>query len=68
MAQPALIPSARRSRGFSFNFKLAGATLISNVTHLVIGDRVWRARNTLGNIWWFQTRVEDEGEEELARC
>jgi PhnB protein len=45
----------------------AGATPISDVTHLAIGDRVGRVRDPFGNIWWLQARVEDVSEEEMAR-
>jgi PhnB protein len=45
----------------------AGATPISEVTHLAFGDRVGRIRDPFGNIWWLQARVEDVGEEEMAR-
>jgi PhnB protein len=45
----------------------AGATPISDVTHLAIGDRVGRIRDPFGNIWWLQTRVEDVSEKEMAK-
>ena len=37
----------------------AGAKSITEVTHLSFGDKVGRARDPLGNIWWIQTHVED---------
>ena len=44
----------------------AGATPISNVTHLAFGDRVGRVRDPFGNVWWLQARVEDIKPEEMA--
>lgn len=37
----------------------AGATSVTEVTHLYWGDRVGRVRDPLGNLWWIQTRVEE---------
>jgi uncharacterized glyoxalase superfamily protein PhnB len=45
----------------------AGGTSVTEVTHLAFGDRVGRVRDPLGNLWWIQTRIEDLGEEEMAR-
>jgi PhnB protein len=45
----------------------AGATAITEVTHLAFGDRVGRIRDPLGNIWWLQTHIEDVDPAELAR-
>lgn len=45
----------------------AGATPVTQVTHLAFGDKVGRVRDPLGNLWWLQQRVEDVSEEELAR-
>jgi uncharacterized glyoxalase superfamily protein PhnB len=45
----------------------AGATPITNVTHLAFGDRVGRIRDPYGNFWWLQTRVETVSEEEMQR-
>ena len=45
----------------------AGATAVTEVTHLFWGDRVGRVRDPLGNLWWIQTRVEDVDEAEMAR-
>ena len=43
----------------------AGATAVTEVTHLAFGDRVGRVRDPFGNLWWLQTRVEDLTEEEM---
>ena len=45
----------------------AGATPITEVTHLAFGDRVGRVRDPFGNVWWIQTRVETVSEEEMNR-
>jgi PhnB protein len=45
----------------------AGATSVTEVTHLFWGDRVGRVRDPLGNLWWIQTRVEDVDDAEMAR-
>jgi PhnB protein len=45
----------------------AGATSVTEMTHLLWGDRVGRVRDPLGNLWWIQTRVEDVAEAEMAR-
>ncbi|WP_369389929.1 VOC family protein [Streptomyces sp. CG1] len=45
----------------------AGATPVTEVTHLAFGDRVGRVRDPLGNLWWIQTHVEDVSPEELRR-
>jgi len=37
----------------------AGATEVTAMTDLFFGDRVGRVRDSLGNIWWIQTHVED---------
>jgi uncharacterized glyoxalase superfamily protein PhnB len=37
----------------------AGGTSVTEVTHLLFGDRVGRVRDPLGNLWWIQTRIED---------
>lgn len=37
----------------------AGGTSVTDVTHLLSGDRTGRVRDPLGNLWWIQTRVED---------
>ena len=46
---------------------VAGATLVTEVTHLAWGDRVGRVRDPFGNLWWIQTRVEDVDEAEMTR-
>jgi uncharacterized glyoxalase superfamily protein PhnB len=45
----------------------AGATPVTEMTHLYWGDRVGRVRDPLGNLWWIQTRVEDVDAEEAQR-
>ena len=45
----------------------AGATPVTEVTHLAFGDRVGRVRDPFGNLWWLQTRVEEVSAEELNR-
>lgn len=45
----------------------AGATPVTEVTHLFWGDRVGRVRDPFGNLWWIQTRVETVDEAEMAR-
>jgi PhnB protein len=45
----------------------AGATPISDVTHLAFGDRVGRVRDPFGNVWWLQARVEDVTKEEMSK-
>src|SRR4051794_34585700 len=41
----------------------AGASLVTPVrTSGIVGDRVGRVRDPLGNIWWVQTHVEDVDE------
>jgi PhnB protein len=45
----------------------AGATSVTEVTHLAFGDRVGRVRDPFGNLWWLQTRVENVSEEEMNR-
>ena len=45
----------------------AGAVAITEPTHLAFGDTVARVRDPQGNIWWLQQRIEDVGEQELAR-
>jgi PhnB protein len=43
----------------------AGATSVTEMTHLFWGDRVGRVRDPLGNLWWIQARVEDVEEAEM---
>lgn len=45
----------------------AGATLVTEVTHLFWGDRVGRGRDPFGNLWWIQARVESVDEAEMMR-
>jgi uncharacterized glyoxalase superfamily protein PhnB len=45
----------------------AGATSVTEVTHLFWGDRVGRVRDPLGNMWWIQARVEEVDEAEMER-
>ncbi|MHC5904966.1 hypothetical protein ACVNF4_13840 [Streptomyces sp. S6] len=45
----------------------AGATSVTEVTHLFFGDRVGRVRDPLGNLYWIHARVEDVSPEELER-
>ncbi|HEY2637309.1 MAG TPA: VOC family protein [Solirubrobacteraceae bacterium] len=45
----------------------AGAEPITEMTHQFFGDRIGRVRDSWGNIWWIQTRVEELAPEEVAR-
>ena len=45
----------------------AGATSVTEVTHLYWGDRVRRVRDPFGNLWWLQTRVEEVDDAEMER-
>ena len=45
----------------------AGATPVTNVTHLFWGDRVGRVRDPFGNLWWLMTRIENVSPEEMAK-
>ena len=45
----------------------AGATPVTEMTHLFWGDRVGRVRDPFGNLWWIQTRIEDVSLEEMER-
>jgi PhnB protein len=45
----------------------AGATSVTEVTHLSFGDRVGRVRDPLGNLYWIQTHVADVSPQELER-
>ena len=44
----------------------AGATSVTEVTHLFFGDKVGRVRDPFGNLYWIQTRIEDVTEEEMV--
>jgi uncharacterized glyoxalase superfamily protein PhnB len=43
----------------------AGATAVTEMTHMPWGDRVGRVRDPLGNLWWIQSRVEQLSLEEI---
>jgi PhnB protein len=43
----------------------AGATAVTEMTHLFWGDLVGRVRDPFGNLWWIQTRIENVCPEEL---
>ena len=45
----------------------AGATSVTEVTHLFWGDRVGRVRDPYGNLWWIQARVEEVDPAEMER-
>jgi PhnB protein len=45
----------------------AGATSVTEMTHLFWGDRVGRVRDPFGNLWWIQTHIEDVGLEVMER-
>jgi PhnB protein len=45
----------------------AGATAITELTHLFWGDLVGRVRDPLGNLWWIQQRIEEVSPEEMER-
>lgn len=45
----------------------AGATSVTEVTHLFWGDRVGRVRDPFGNLWWIQSRVEEVDPAEMQR-
>jgi len=45
----------------------AGATAVTEMTHLFWGDRVGRVRDPFGNLWWIQTRIEEVSPEEMER-
>jgi PhnB protein len=45
----------------------AGAVSVTEMTSLVWGERGGRVRDRLGNIWWIQSRVEQVGQEEMAK-
>ncbi|MGH2584449.1 MAG: VOC family protein [Dehalococcoidia bacterium] len=45
----------------------AGATLVTEVTHLFWGDRVGRVRDPFGNLWWIQARVEEVDPAEMEQ-
>jgi uncharacterized glyoxalase superfamily protein PhnB len=45
----------------------AGATSVTEMTHMFWGDRVGRVRDPFGNLWWIQSRVEEVDPDELER-
>jgi PhnB protein len=45
----------------------AGATPVTEVTHLFWGDRIGRVRDPIGNVWWIQSQVETVDDAEMAR-
>jgi uncharacterized glyoxalase superfamily protein PhnB len=45
----------------------AGATSVTEMTHLFWGDRVGRVRDPAGNLWWIQTHIEDLSPEEMEK-
>jgi PhnB protein len=45
----------------------AVATSVTEVTHLFWGDRVGRVRDSYGNLWWIQARVEEVEPAEMER-
>jgi uncharacterized glyoxalase superfamily protein PhnB len=45
----------------------AGATAVTEMTHLFWGDRVGRVRDPLGNLWWIQARIEEVDQDEMNR-
>lgn len=45
----------------------AGATAVTEMTHLAWGDRVGRVRDPQGNLYWIQTRIEEVSPEEMER-
>lgn len=45
----------------------AGATIVTELTHLFWGDLVGRLRDPYGNLWWVQQRIEVVSPEEIER-
>ena len=45
----------------------SGVTSVTEVTHLFWGDRVGRVRDSYGNLWWIQARVEEVDPAEMER-
>lgn len=45
----------------------AGASVVTELTHLFWGDRVGRVRDPWGNLFWIQERVEEVDPDELER-
>ncbi|WP_329096538.1 VOC family protein [Actinomadura citrea] len=44
----------------------AGATVVTEPTELLWGDKVGRVRDPLGNIWWIQQRLAELTPEQIA--
>ena len=44
----------------------AGATSVTEVTHLFWGDRVGRVRDPFGNLWWIQARAVESLDREFG--
>lgn len=45
----------------------AGATTITELTHLFWGDLVGRIGDPFGNLWWIQQRIEEVSPKEMER-
>jgi PhnB protein len=45
----------------------AGATTVTELTHLYWGDLVGRVRDPFGNLWWIQQRIEEVSPEEMEQ-
>lgn len=45
----------------------AGATVVTELTHLFWGDLVGRVGDPFGNLWWIQQRIEEVTPEEMER-
>lgn len=45
----------------------AGATSVTRPTNMPWGDRAFRVRDPLGNVWWIMTRIEDVSPEEEGK-
>ena len=45
----------------------AGATAVTEMTHLFWGDRVGRVRDPFGNLWWIQSRIEEVSPDAMER-
>jgi PhnB protein len=45
----------------------AGATSVTKPTDMPWGDRVARARDPFGNLWWIMTRMEELDEAEMTK-
>ncbi|GLZ77517.1 glyoxalase [Actinorhabdospora filicis] len=58
------VPDARAAHARAV---AAGATSVTEVTHLFFGDEVGRVRDPFGNLWWIQTHIEDVDADELTR-